>query len=69
MKLNGWQKLWVLAVILWGIIIIVAASGAGERLNLFKAFGVWLVPSIGIYLLGWVTVWANGRALKKEDLI
>jgi len=65
-RLNGWQRLWLVAAALWAIVCVAALvilSGA----DFFGAFLwmrvrwtiiAWLIPSVLLYALGWTLGWA-----------
>ena len=71
MKLNGWQRLWAMIVLLWTIIIAVITYFAskefdvGKELDLPAVFSIWLIPPISLYLLGLLIAWVI-RGFKKE---
>jgi len=65
-KLNGWQRLWILASVIWLVVVVflaVAWDMEGPNALLF-----WIVPPFVVYLLwrsvGWV--W-RGFKLKGES--
>ena len=67
MHINGWQRLWLLASILWAVVILVLAgqfqpSGEqgvqGVNMALF-ALRLWIVPVSAVYGLGLGLAWVR----------
>ncbi len=68
MKLNGWQRLWVVAAVIWGLVVAYIgidsfmSSGFGTLGEaILFSFIYWLAPAGCLYLLGqtvgWVVPW------------
>ncbi len=58
MKLNGWQRLWVVAAVVWSLVCLVVVVGLGVDDWLgFMVYG-WVTPAIAVYALGWGIGWA-----------
>ncbi len=56
--MNGWQRLWVVATVLWVLFYGALLAGGeidSDKMLLFLAF-VFL-PPIGLYLLGLAMAW------------
>jgi len=70
-NLNGWQRLWVLVSVLWVLFLALFAaanieSGRVPQLGLLAL--IWVVTSVGLYLLGLAVVWVwRGFKLKGES--
>lgn len=67
MRINGWQRLWLLASILWAVVILALAgilqsdgTQAVPRANqvLFVA-RLWIVPVSAVYGLGLGLAWVR----------
>ena len=67
MRINGWQRLWLLASILWAVVILVLAGilqsdgdqtvpSANEALFVVR---LWIVPVAGVYLFGLGLAWVR----------
>ena len=67
MRINGWQRLWLLASILWGGVILVLAGGlqfdgnqtvpsANEALFVMR---LWIVPVAAVYGFGLGLAWVR----------
>jgi len=55
-RLGGWQRLWVVVAVLWGLLVVaVAALDSGVEIDI--ALMVWLVPVSGLYALGASVGW------------
>ena len=63
MRINGWQRLWLLASILWAVVIL-ALSGilqsdgptANEALFVVR---LWIVPITAVYGIGLGLAWVR----------
>jgi hypothetical protein len=68
MRINGWQRLWVLASILWAVIILAlagvffqspgdqTAASANEALLVLR---LWIVPVAAVYVFGFGLAWVR----------
>jgi hypothetical protein len=67
MRINGWQRLWVLASILWAVVILLLAGilqfdgdqtvpSANEALLVFR---LWIVPVVAVYGFGLGLAWVR----------
>jgi hypothetical protein len=67
MRINGWQRLWLLASILWGVVILVLAgilqfdgeqtvSSASEAAFVAR---LWIVPVAAVYGFGLGLAWVR----------
>ena len=65
MKLNGWQRLWVVMTLSWIIFVAVLAYRASEGVSLFHVFKESLILPIALYLLGLLVAWVI-RSFKRE---
>ena len=53
MTLNGWQRLWLLASVLWAVAILALAGGGGwTTQSTLHMVRLWLVPAAAVYLFG-----------------
>lgn len=63
MKLNGWQRLWLLVTVIWAIpwaVLIFADMQSGGDVGLASlAFWLsgWIIPSLALYALGLGVAW------------
>jgi hypothetical protein len=56
MRINGWQRLWLLASILWAVVILalsgILQSGGDQTANVaLLVIRLWLVPVAAVYAL------------------
>ena len=65
MKLNGWQKVWVVMTLSWIIFVAVLAYRESEGVSLFRVFQESIILPIALYLLGLLVAWVI-RSLKRE---
>ena len=74
MRINGWQRLWLLASILWAVVILALAGilqSDGDQTvpsanaALFVA-RLWIVPVAAVYGLGIGLAWV-GRGFQVES--
>ena len=67
MRINGWQRLWLLASILWAVVILVLAGvlqsdgdqavrSANEVLFVVR---LWIVPVASVYGFGLGLAWVR----------
>jgi hypothetical protein len=66
MRINGWQRLWLLASILWAVVILALAgilqSGDQPAPNANEALLVvrlWIVPVAAVYGFGLGLAWVR----------
>jgi hypothetical protein len=72
MHINGWQRLWMLASVLWAVVIL-ALSGIlqsdhadpSAHMVLFVV-RLWIVPVAAVYALGLGLAWV-GRGFQVES--
>ena len=60
--LNGWQRLWLLASILWGVVILALAWMPDDGWTMQSALFVvrlWIVPVAGVYAFGSGLAWVR----------
>jgi len=62
-RLNGWQRLWVVVSLVW--LVCVFFLSIDDVLSIRQLALIWLVPSIGVYLLGLGVGWV-WRGFKSE---
>ena len=73
MKLNGWQRLWVMATALWALVCVAALVAISEPyffgpflwMRVRWTIIAWLIPSVLLYALGWALGWAL-RGFKEQ---
>jgi hypothetical protein len=74
MHINGWQRLWILASIVWAIVILALAGvlqSGGDRavpsanMVLFL-MRLWIVPVAAVYGFGLGLAWV-GRGFQVES--
>jgi hypothetical protein len=67
MHINGWQRLWLLASILWAVVILALAgilqSDGGQAIPsanmVLFLVRLWVVPVAAVYGFGLGLVWAR----------
>jgi hypothetical protein len=63
MRVNGWQRLWLLASILWAVAIVALAgilqSDGPSATELVFAVRLWIVPVAAVYGLGLGLAWVR----------
>ena len=75
MRINGWQRLWLLASILWAVVILLLAGilqfdgdhtvpSANEALFVAR---LWIVPVAAVYGFGLGLAWVR-RGFQVESL-
>jgi hypothetical protein len=63
MRINGWQRLWLVASILWAVVILLLQSGGDQTVP--SANGArfvvrpWIVPVAAVYALGLGLAWVR----------
>lgn len=74
MRINGWQRLWLFASILWAVVILALAgilrSDSGQVLpsaeeTLFVV-RLWIVPVVAVYAFGLGLAWVR-RGFQPES--
>ena len=69
MTLNGWQRLWLLASILWAVVILALAGmpdlGWTMQSVLFVV-RLWIVPMVAVYVFGLGFTWVM-RGFQAEE--
>jgi hypothetical protein len=74
MRINGWQRLWLLASILWAVVILALAGSLqfdrdhvvpSANMVLFLV-RMWIVPVAAIYGIGFGLAWV-GRGFQVES--
>jgi hypothetical protein len=74
MRINGWQRLWLLASILWAVVVLVLAgilpfesdpTAATATEALFVA-RLWIVPVLAVYGFGLGLAWVR-RGFRAES--
>jgi hypothetical protein len=74
MRINGWQRLWLVASILWAIVILLLAGilqSDGDQ-TVPSASGalfvvrLWIVPVAAVYVFGLGLAWV-GRGFQLES--
>ena len=70
MTLNGWQRLWLLASILWAVVLLALAGilqsdgpSANEALFVVR---LWIVPVVAVYGFGLGLAWVR-RGFRVES--
>ena len=61
MRINGWQRLWLLASILWAVVVLLLAGiqtvpSANAALFLVR---LWIVPVASVYGFGLGLAWVR----------
>lgn len=67
MQMNGWQRLWVLASVLWAVVILALAGAfqpGGDHVvpsasTLLFLVRLWIVPVVAIYAFGLGLAWVR----------
>ena len=63
MRINGWQRLWLLASILWAVVILALAgvlqSGVPSANESMLVVRLWVVPVAAVYGLGLGLAWVR----------
>jgi hypothetical protein len=73
MKINGWQRLWLLASILWAVVILALAGilqADGDHAvpsahTILFLVRLWIVPVAAVYGFGLGLAWV-GRGFQVE---
>jgi hypothetical protein len=75
MRINGWQRLWLLTSVLWAVVILALAGilrPAGDHLvptarDAALVARLWLVPVVAVYVLGLGVNWVRrGFRVERE---
>ena len=61
--LTGWQRLWLVASILWAVVILALAGrfapdGVWSTQTVLFAVRLWIVPVVAVYGVGFGVAWA-----------
>jgi hypothetical protein len=63
MRISGWQRLWLLASILWAVVILALsgtlqshAATANETMFMVR---LWIVPVVAVYGVGFGLAWVR----------
>ena len=67
MRINGWQRLWVVASILWAVVVLLLAGILQSDGNQTAASAtvapfvvrLWIVPVVAVYLFGLGLAWVR----------
>jgi hypothetical protein len=67
MRINGWQRLWLVAAILWAVVILllvgILQSDGGQTVSsahtALLVARLWIVPVAAVYGLGLGLVWVR----------
>ena len=70
--LNGWQRLWPLASILWAVaILLLSGILQGDRDQTVQSavlvVRLWIVPVAGVYGLGFGLAWVRRGFLSQPN--
>jgi len=60
--LNGWQRLWLLAAVLWAVVILALAGMPDRSWAVQSALFVarlWIVPVAVVYAFGFGLLWVT----------
>jgi len=58
--LNGWQRLWILASILWAVVIMAGSGspdGGWSTQSALFVVRLWIMPVAAVYLFGRGLAW------------
>lgn len=66
MRLDGWRRIWVVAIVIWAFICVAALVALSDPdffgpflgMRIRWAIIAWLIPSVLLYVLGWILGWA-----------
>ena len=64
MRINGWQRLWLVASILWAVVILLLAgilqSNGDQTVNgTLLVVRLWIVPVAAVYVFGLGLAWVR----------
>jgi hypothetical protein len=64
MRINGWQRLWLLASILWAIVILALLQSDGDQVVpsanvVLFVVRLWIVPVAAVYGIGLGLAWVR----------
>ena len=63
MRINGWQRLWLLASLLWAVVILALAgilpSGVPSADVALLVVRLWIVPVAAVYAFGLGLAWVR----------
>jgi hypothetical protein len=57
MHINGWQRLWLVASILWAVVILALAGRF--RSDVGQVVRLWIVPVAAVYAFGLGLAWVR----------
>ena len=57
MRLGGWLRLWIVVSLLYLVLVILSVVLVFPEEHFRLAFLWWIIPVIGIYVLGWAVGW------------
>ena len=57
MRLNGWQRLWVVASGLWAVWLLIQGYEILNGISLRNALSFWALPVAVVYLSGLAVRW------------
>ena len=57
MRLGGWFRLWIVVSLLYLVLVILSVVLVFPEEHFRLAFLWWIIPVIGIYVLGWAVGW------------
>jgi len=66
-RITGWQRLWLVAAIVWGVAVLSLVGGlqwgnelsAPRPTDMLLGARKWLVPVVAVYALGWGLAWVR----------
>ena len=63
MRINGWQRLWLLASILWAVVILalsgIVQSDGPTAVEALLVVRLWIVPIMAVYGFGLGLAWVR----------
>lgn len=67
LKLNGWQRLWVVCVVFTLLILSTSLDKTVSLKGVAALLAVWIFFSAFVYGIGWVVGWVV-RGFRKRDI-
>lgn len=59
-RLNGWQRLWVLLLIIWTAMFVAASFALGGETTIWRnVVMLWALPPVGLYAVGYGIAWVR----------